>query len=224
MRSAAAIQTAKLPNIPGFQSFRLARHGDRPFTARVMAFPDLNPVPYSSTDELLGRVGQAQDRQAFGELFDHFAPRLNAYMRRLGADPGQAEELVQETMLTVWRKAPLFDIRKANANTWIYTIARNKRIDSLRRQRPEYSTEDMTLIPAEQPELDAVDTAEQQQRLEQAIAALPPEQAELLRLAYYNDMPHSEIAEQRHLPLGTVKSRLRLALDKLRTALNRTDF
>lgn len=224
MRSAAAIQTAKPPNILAVRPFRLASRTDSPFTAKAMAFPDLHAAPDASPDDLLRRVGRSQDRQAFARLFDHFAPRLNAYMRKLGADPAAAEELVQETMLTVWRKAPLFDPGKANANTWIYTIARNKRIDSIRRQRPEYSSDDLTLVPAEQPDNDAVDTAEQQHKLEQAIAELPPEQADLLRLAYYEDMPHSEIAERRHLPLGTVKSRLRLAMDKLRNSLSRTDF
>ncbi len=197
----------------------LARRGDRPFTAKIMTFPAARTDEALSLDTLLDRVGKYQDKQAFGELFDHFAPRLNAYMRKLGSDATQAEELVQEAMLTVWRKAPMFDTAKAGASTWIYTIARNKRIDSLRRQRPEYDNADLTQIPAEEPEQDPLDLASTQRSLEKAIATLPAEQAELLKLAYYQDMPHSEIASSRKIPLGTVKSRLRLALDKLRRAL-----
>jgi len=212
MISAAALTLAETPKT-------LARRADSPFTARVMSFPAPSPILPSPVDHLLTLVAQAQDKQAFSQLFDHFAPRLNAYMRKLGSDAAQAEELVQETMLAVWRKAPSFDPAKAGASTWIYTIARNKRIDSLRRQRPEVDETDLATIPAEQPEEDPLDTARQQQNIETAIASLPAEQADLLRLAYYSDMPHSEIAAVRKLPLGTVKSRLRLALDKMRRIL-----
>lgn len=189
-----------------------------------MAFPAPRSTPTSHIDELLTRVATAQDKQAFGQIFDHFAPRLNSYMRKLGADAGQAEELVQEVMLTVWRKAPSFDATKAGASTWVYTIARNKRIDSLRRTRPEYDNTDIALVAAPEAEHDPVDLDAQQHHIEQAIAALPPEQADLLKLAYYEDMPHSKISAIRKIPLGTVKSRLRLALGKLRNSLTEMDI
>lgn len=216
MISAAVAPLLKTPKT-------LAQRADSPFTARVMTFPvPLAPL-HPELEDLLLRVGKSQDKQAFSQIFDHFAPRLNAYMRKLGSDATQAEELVQETMLTVWRKAPSFEPAKAAASTWIYTIARNKRIDSLRRARPEVSDTDLSTIPAEEPEGDPVDTANQQRDIEEAIASLPEEQADLLRLAYYNDMPHSEIAAARNLPLGTVKSRLRLALEKMRRILNKRE-
>lgn len=197
----------------------------RPFTGAVIAFPDPQPASLEDANALLLQVA-AHDRAAFSALFDHFAPRLNAYIRKLGTDAAQAEELVQETMLTVWRKAGSFDPVKASASTWIYTIARNKRIDALRRERrPELDPTDAAFVPDDHAEAtsDPIDAAAHQKELAEAIAALPPEQAELLRLAYYEDKAHTEIAAQQKLPLGTVKSRLRLALDKLRRTLRTTD-
>jgi RNA polymerase sigma-70 factor (ECF subfamily) len=137
---------------------------------------------------------------------------------RQGADEALAEELVQEVMLSVWRRADGFDPRLASVSTWLFTIARNKRIDFLRRvKRPEVLAED----PAFQPELvngvdAAYELADDSDRLRQALRGLPAEQAELLKLAYYEDKSHSTIAAETQLPLGTVKSRIRLALQRLR--------
>lgn len=172
-------------------------------------------------DELLVTVGRNRDREAFAALFTHFAPRLKAYLRRLGSDPAAAEELVQEVMLLVWRRAETFNPEQASASTWIFTIARNKRVDSLRHeQRPEYDPEDPALVPdPEEPADRRIENAQSSQRLRAALKQLPPEQAELLQLAYFEDKPHSVIASERALPLGTVKSRLRLAMDRLRKAL-----
>lgn len=173
-------------------------------------------------DELLVRIGRDQDRQAFVTLFHHFAPRLLSYLLRLGADRAAAEEVIQEVMISVWRKADRFDPAAGAASTWLFTIARNLRIDRLRRERrPEIDPNDPALVP--EPVVEAADggvEAEQQAaRLHRAIGTLPPEQADLLRMAYFEDKPHSTIAAERNLPLGTVKSRLRLALVRLRKAL-----
>lgn len=199
--------------------FGLACHPNSPLTAHLMATPSFAPSPSEATpDQLLHRVASERDKSAFSMLFEHFAPRLNTYMRRLGADQTTAEELVQDTMLMVWRQAASFDPQKASASTWIFTIARNKRIDALRRQRHvevEWSDPALVLASADSSD-DSVFLADQQDALRHAIAELPAEQAELLRLAYYEDMPHIDIAAKRGLPLGTVKSRLRLAMDKLR--------
>lgn len=177
--------------------------------------------PAMSPDDLLLAVGRARDRAAFAALFDHFAPRLKAYLRRLGSDAHASEELVQEVMLLVWRRAETFDPAQASASTWVFTIARNRRIDALRReQRPEIDPDDPALVPAPvEPADRALEVAQANVRLQAALKELPPEQAELLRLAYFEDKPHSAIAAERGLPLGTVKSRLRLALDRLRKAL-----
>ena len=181
--------------------------------------------PAAGTDrtleELLTAVGRDRDRTAFAALFGHFAPRLKAYLRRQGCDAGGAEELVQEVMLLVWRRAETYDPAQASAGTWVFTIARNKRIDALRReQRPEIDPDDPTLVPgpAESAD-DGLAARETAGRLRDALKSLPPEQADLLRLAYFEDKPHSLISAEQGIPLGTVKSRLRLAMDRLRKAL-----
>lgn len=184
-----------------------------------MTLLDSTSLSPTELNALLLRVGKEQDKQAFSTLFDHFAPRLNGYMRRLGSEPAQAEEWVQEAMLAIWRQAGSFDPAKASAATWIYTIARNKRIDALRKHHhPEIDPTDIAFVSGEATS-GRLDTALQQQEIERALLTLPPEQAELLRLSFFEDKPHAEIASARGLPLGTVKSRLRLALEKMRLAL-----
>jgi RNA polymerase sigma-70 factor (ECF subfamily) len=169
-------------------------------------------------------VAKSRDKAAFATLFDHFAPRLKTYVMRLGASAATADELVQETMLTLWRRADSFDPRQATASTWIFTIARNKRIDGLRREsRPDLDPDDPAL--AAQPDAaadEALAASENETILRQAVAQLPDEQAELLRICYYGDKSHRQIARELGLPLGTVKSRLRLALGRLRLVLKDT--
>lgn len=170
---------------------------------------------------LIESIAEAKDRDAFKALFAHFAPRLKGYLMRLGASDGQAEEVAQEAMLTVWRKAALFDRKKAAASTWIFTIARNRRIDILRRQKfPEIDADDPTLVPdsPRQPD-DEVIGLREEETVRVALQALSPEQRELVRLAFYNGWSHSKIAADTNLPLGTVKSRLRLAFARLRNEL-----
>lgn len=170
---------------------------------------------------LLARVAEQRDRAAFASLFEHFAPRLKAYLMRLGAEAGTAEELAQEAMIMVWRKAETFDSRQAGASTWVFRIARNKRIDALRREkRPEFDPEDPALVPEAPEEADkAAERGQSEDRLRRALETLPPEQAEVVRLAYFEDLAHGAVAEATGLPLGTVKSRLRLAMARLRTAM-----
>jgi RNA polymerase sigma factor (sigma-70 family) len=174
-------------------------------------------------DELVVRVARDQDRVAFAALFDHFAPRVKGYLMRLGADDGAAEELAQEVMLAVWRRAASFNPALASVGTWVFTIARNKRIDRLRRERrPEIAPDDPALAPDPVVSADvALDAAETAVRLRAAIGSLPEEQALLLRMAYFEDKSHNVIATETRLPLGTVKSRIRLALGRLRTALEK---
>lgn len=171
--------------------------------------------------DLLVAVGRTRDRAAFAELFGYFGPRVKAYLMRQGASEAQAEELVQEAMIMVWRRAESFDVSKSGASTWIFTIARNKRIDALRREkRPEYDPDDPALVPAAGKSADTlVEVAQDSERLSTAIKSLSKEQADLIRMAYFDDKAHGAIAEETALPLGTVKSRLRLALGHLRKAL-----
>jgi len=163
-----------------------------------------------------------QDRAAFGKLFNFFAPRVKSYLLRLNADDGLAEELAQEVMLTVWRKAAQFDRTQAAASTWIFRIARNKRIDVARRAaRPLLEPEEPALQPpAETAPDDAAHASARDLRVQAALKELPHEQLSLLQLAFFDGLSHSEIAVRLELPLGTVKSRLRLAFDKLRKHLD----
>ena len=168
---------------------------------------------------LILAIAARGDRDAFTALFSHFAPRVKSYLLRHGASSAAAEELAQETLLTVWRKAAQFDPARAGASTWIFTIARNLRIDAIRRDRPPPEAEDPT-DAAPQPQADAlVAAAERDARVRRALGALSREQAEIVQLSYYSDEPHSVIASRLGLPLGTVKSRLRLAMGRLRSLL-----
>lgn len=202
----------------------------KPSLVRGARFPFNGPmqeirVPTAETaptpEDLLLSVGREQDKAAFATLFGHFAPRVKAYLRRLGCDGSQAEELAQEVMLLVWRRAETFDAGQASAATWIFTIARNRRIDAIRReQRPEIDPDDPALVPDPiEPADRRVETRQSNQRLRAALKELPPEQADLLRMAYFEDKPHSLISSEQGIPLGTVKSRLRLAMERLRKVL-----
>ena len=166
--------------------------------------------------QLLIAVRERQDKSAFAELFDHFAPRVKSFLMKGGADVAAAEECAQEVMVTIWQKAHLYDPTRATASTWIFTIARNKRIDALRKQRRPEPEE---LYWMEEHEPDAADIVGFQQEAEQlsnAIAQLPEKQREILKRAFYGDLTHQEIADETGLPLGTIKSRIRWALEKLR--------
>jgi RNA polymerase sigma-70 factor (ECF subfamily) len=172
-------------------------------------------------------VAQAGDRPAFAALFRHFAPRIKGFLVRGGADEALAEELTQETMVALWRRAASFDPARAQVSTWLYTIARNLRIDHHRRNvggpveapddwDPEQQPADAHLTP------DELLLANQRERgVQQALAELPAEQAQVLRLSFFDEHPHSRIAQDLGIPLGTVKSRIRLAVTQLRRILER---
>jgi RNA polymerase sigma-70 factor (ECF subfamily) len=166
------------------------------------------------------RVGQRRDREAFADLFRHFAPRVKSYLMRLGTAAELAEELAQETMLTVWRRAEAYDPAKAGASTWVFTIARNLRIDRARREnRPPPVEDPSDSMPPPAP--DAILGAVQDEaRVARALGVLSQDQAQVIQLAFFAGKAHSEIALDLGLPLGTVKSRLRLAMARLRTALD----
>lgn len=165
---------------------------------------------------LVLQVRDHQDRAAFAALFRHFAPRVKAFLMKSGADATLAEECAQDVMATLWQKAHLFDPSRASVATWVFTIARNRRIDALRKaRRPE--PEELPWGP--EPEPDQAEVLEVQQdteRLGAALAQLPEKQRALIERAFYGDLSHSEIAAETGLPLGTIKSRIRLALERLR--------
>ena len=176
-------------------------------------------VPQNTWIEHLKRIQADQDQRAFAELFAHFAPRVKAFLMKSGASPSMAEECTQEVMATLWHKAHLFDPSRASVATWIFTIARNKKIDALRKQRrPE--PENLEWGPEAEPEAaDILVLQQESQQLTEAMTALPSQQRELIEKAYFGDLSHSEIAAETGLPLGTIKSRLRLALSKLRQTM-----
>jgi RNA polymerase sigma-70 factor (ECF subfamily) len=168
----------------------------------------------------LRRIRDDRDEAAFVEVFRHFAPRVKAFLMRSGADEALAEECVQEVMATVWHKAALFDPARASVATWIFTIARNRKIDVLRKQRRPEPEELFWGPEADPDQADVIGLQQETAQLGEAIASLPEKQRALIEKAYYGDLSHSEIAEQTGLPLGTIKSRIRLALDRLRHTMN----
>ncbi len=172
-------------------------------------------------DALLTAVGARSDGDAFTRLFDHFGPRVQSQLLRLGVAPVTAEDVTQDVMETIWRKAHLYDPGKAAAATWILQIARNRRIDVRRRCREfAVDAEDFSAIPDTCEASDVrIDAAQRRERVRAALDALPQDQLTLVTLAFFEELSHSTIAQMLNLPLGTVKSRLRLAFARLRRLL-----
>jgi RNA polymerase sigma-70 factor (ECF subfamily) len=172
------------------------------------------------TDQMRA-IAQRRDRAAFAALFDLYAPKLKAFFRRGGLEGAIAEELVQEVMLTVWQRAASFDPARGSLATWIFAVARNRRTDHLRREQRRVTEPAGPIAP--EPLAAAADVLAEQAEwhisLHAAVRALPGDQAELLQLAFFEHKSHSAIAAERNLPLGTVKSRIRLALQRLRQAM-----
>ncbi|QND64616.1 sigma-70 family RNA polymerase sigma factor [Mesorhizobium loti] len=185
---------------------------------------DAGALSAEEARRLLAAVAEGRDRAAFALLFGFYAPRLKAFMMRSGMAVSTAEDIAQETMLLVWKKASYFDPARAGVSTWIFTIGRNVRIDRLRREsRPAAVAS--AFDPSDEPDSPvsgeaAVMAAEREERVRSAVALLSPEQADILRLSFFGDKPQSEIASQLRIPLGTVKSRVRLALSRLRLILD----
>jgi RNA polymerase sigma-70 factor (ECF subfamily) len=170
---------------------------------------------------LIGAIATRQDRQAFTMLFACYAPRVKTYLMRCGTPAGLADELAQETLLTLWRKAHYFDAARASASAWIFAIARNLRIDRLRRdQRARlYLNEDHDPGEAPEPPDQALLCAERDALVRDALKKLSADQVRVIELSFFQGKAHSEIADTLGIPLGTVKSRLRLAMNRLRELL-----
>jgi RNA polymerase sigma-70 factor (ECF subfamily) len=217
--------------VTGFMNAAAAMPRDRRTEDRGMVLPFRRRIytgemtqAHSTSDErdhaaLIEAIAQRRDRAAFGVLFGYFGPRVKAWMLRAGCPPPAAEELAQETMLAVWQKAGQFDPARAGASTWIFTIARNLRIDASRRERHP-SELMLDPMPDEPVQADRVLAMTQQEvRIRAALTLLPPEQAEVIRKAFFEDKVHADIEKELGIPLGTVKSRLRLAMTRLRSML-----
>lgn len=169
--------------------------------------------------EMMLAVRDRQDKAAFAALFRHFAPRVKGFLMKAGSDAATAEECAQDVMATLWHKAHLFDPGRASVATWVFTIARNRRIDMARKERRP-DPEDVVWGSEDAPDqADVYAAAEDAKRLQLALADLPEKQRALIQRAYFGDLSHSELAEETGLPLGTIKSRIRLALDRLRNKM-----
>lgn len=167
---------------------------------------------------LLAALGEKQDKQLFVSLFGHFAPRVKAYILRLGLVESVAEELMQETMLLMWRKAHMYKPERAAASTWIFTLARNQSIDWMRKQKyPEYSF-DETFDQIDESSEGAGEQLVVSGHLGAIIETLPENQAQVIYMSFYEGRAHGEIAERLGIPLGSVKSRIRLACEKIKAA------
>jgi len=167
-------------------------------------------------------IAETQDREAFAQLFGLLAPKVKGYCMKRGASAAEAEETVQETMIQVWRRAKQFDPNRAAVTTWIFTIARNKRIDQFRKeQHPEITEDDVIQNMSETVDAHTrIENLEAGTTLADRIRELPQDQAEVIHKAFFEDKTHQVIAEELDMPLGTVKSRIRLALSKLKSSMS----
>ena len=170
---------------------------------------------------LIGAIAARQDRTAFAALFEFYLPRIKTLLMRMGATAEAAEDIAQETLLTVWRKAAYYDPNRASASAWIYAIARNLRIDRLRRDKRSRLHALYELAEAEGPERpdELLDDIERDRRVHAALGRLSDEQLRVVQLAFFEGRAHGAIAGLLDIPLGTVKSRLRLAMGRLRESL-----
>jgi len=199
--------------LPAFADWRLFSL----YTVEVSGAVASSDAPVDAAS-LLQAIAERQDRDAFVALFRMFAPKVKSYLIGLGASAAQADDLIQDVMLTVWNKAAQFDPRRSSPATWIFTIARNRRIDVLRRERRyEYDSDDPMLVEDPAPSGFAAAAARQDEvKVAQAMEQLTADQVAVVRLAFFEDKTHREIATQLNVPIGTVKSRMFLAFEKLR--------
>lgn len=196
---------------------------DMGLALRVMQLPDDDPPDRLAETHrsLIARIATSRDREAYKVLFQQFGPRVKALMLKSGADHAQAEDLVQDVMMTVWRKVELYTPERGAVSTWIYRIARNARIDRMRRNSSRaYEDLDCLNLPSDDPNgEDETFASQRAERVGQALADLPGDQKQIIELAYVHDMSQREIADKLDVPLGTVKSRMRLAYGKLKIQL-----
>jgi len=187
--------------------------------------PTMNQAAEHETKDLnamLVKIGKDKDKQAFITLFNHFAPRIKSFLIKAGLNNETADELAQETMLTLWNKAQSYDPKQAAASTWIFTIARNKRIDFLRKNgRAQFDTIENPGIASKlqdnsESAFDTTIHSQQSEKIAAAIEKLPLDQLALIKKSFFEDKSHAIIAKETGIPLGTVKSRIRLALERLR--------
>jgi RNA polymerase sigma-70 factor, ECF subfamily len=171
----------------------------------------------------LKKISHERDAGAFRSLFLTFCPKVRAMLVRQGADKETAEEIAQETMLAVWRKSHQYSRERGSVSAWIYAIARNLRLDRVRQQavwqrcHQEFETIERLHAPADQPRSWERERGE----IEGALGTLSPEQLQVIQLSFVDGLSQNEIAAKLGVPLGTVKSRMRLAFERLRHSAER---
>lgn len=201
----------------------LYEYGARKDTDVSLQSIGTDPFERDRMADCIEAIASTKSRSAFSHVFEYFAPRLKSYLMRLGSDDVGAEEIVQEVMLNVWRKAEQYDRKQASVSTWIFRIARNRRIDSHRRlNKPDLDAQDPMLQPSpvEEPDI-TVNRAQIEVVVRKELETLPEDQLVLLKAAFYEGLSHSQIAKKFSLPLGTVKSRIRIAFQRLKGQLER---
>ncbi len=174
-------------------------------------------------DSDLLAVGSHADKNAFKRIFLEMAPKLKAYLISTGQSQNEAEEILQETMLKVWRKASMFDRNKSAANTWIYSVAKNARIDRIRKEtKPKPDPDDPSFIP-DPPETgeQSISRSQDSEIIRKAMKILSVDQVQIIKMSFFEDKSHAEISEELGLALGTVKSRIRLAFGKIRNEVEK---
>ena len=192
-----------------------------PITAMKTRDINADTINVNTDDDLtlcVELIGKNQDKLAFNNIFRYFAPRLKSFLVKAGSTDSQAEEIIQEVMIAVWTKSSTYDSNKSSVSTWIYTIARNKRIDKIRKEKRHYLSEsDEGLeIPVNSTQEKEIFSAQVSSSLKKYMSNLPEEQSKLLKLSYFYNKTHADISTELKIPLGTVKSRIRLALTKMR--------
>lgn len=190
----------------------------------MVARESVQGEPRRNSSELaacISRIASERDQSAFELLFRYFAPRIKSYCLKLGADASEAEEITQEAMVSLWRNAEQFDPSKAAPSTWVFTIARNLVIDRFRKsRRPQFDFNDPALVPEDQPPPDRlIEQTELQENVRQIMDTLSSNERDVLLLSFFENLSHFEISRRLSLPVGTVKSRIRLAFGKIRSKL-----
>ncbi len=177
-------------------------------------------------DHLVEKIATQKDRQSFKSLFIYYAPRIKSYLLKNNCSETLAEEITQDTMTNLWLKASLFNPQKSSLATWLFTIARNRRIDLIRKDKSDrLSPHEPSLLPAScDIDDEAPDRKKREERVKKAISTLPEEQRSMIKLSFFEGKAHAQIAQETDLPLGTVKSRIRLAFNRLRKELSKEEI
>ncbi len=213
---------------PETSDISVNRPGHNTASIKKFSMPEQEKLPNTKIDDwapLLKKIAENKDRVAYRKVFDHFAPKIKTFILSLSSQhtsPELAEEIVQEVMLKVWLKAASFNSDKANSNTWIYTIARNTRIDFLRKLNridTNLTADDLWPLEDEEDPFISLEQHRVTKTIHESLAQLPQEQAQVIKEIYIEGKSHSDVANSNQLPLGTVKSRVRLAINKLKTNL-----